>query len=141
MRKIDKVFASLRDWFMTDLRNLDPGDMPTVIVQFANQRQEYDMMTALTLSDPTKSDPPPPIGTWFGIPYEFTYFKRDEWHRIREIPPPTNEMFIWARRNDRGGWSIGLAYPNVSGSTSDAHNDHEGLRHATHWKIVGKPPR
>lgn len=61
-----------------------------------------------------------------------------EWKRIRDESPPEDEMCLLARRNDRGGWGIGLAYRNISGGWSCAYG--ESYSHYTHWKPIGHPP-
>ena len=60
------------------------------------------------------------------------------WRKFTDELPPKAEMFIWARPKPGGGWSLGLAYWNVSGGWSDAYG--APAQDATHWKPIGDPP-
>jgi hypothetical protein len=65
---------------------------------------------------------------------------KQDWQEFAENPPPRDEMFIWARPKVGGGWSLGLAYWNVSGGWSDAYGSPHAFGEATHWKPIGPPP-
>lgn len=58
------------------------------------------------------------------------------WQPISSAPPLG--MFIWAAPKPGGGWSLGLAYRNVSGGWSDAYGSDAPSR-ATHWTNLPDP--
>lgn len=58
--------------------------------------------------------------------------------RIKNVPPPKDEMFIWAYWD--GKWKVGLAYHNISGGWSDSYGDRSAPARATHWAPMPDPP-
>lgn len=64
--------------------------------------------------------------------------RQDNWRTMESAPK--DEMFIWARPNGAGEWSLGLAYRNVSGGWSDAYGDRSAPYAATHWCALPSPP-
>ena len=64
-------------------------------------------------------------------------FPSDLWTDSPE--PFRGEMSIWASRNDRGGWSIGLGYWNVSGGWSDCYG--ASTQRATRFHPMPESPK
>jgi hypothetical protein len=62
------------------------------------------------------------------------------WSRFADAEPPKGEMFIWSKPKVGGGWSVGLAYWNVSGGWSDAYGSPHAFGEATHWHAMPEPP-
>lgn len=58
--------------------------------------------------------------------------------RIKDEPPPTDEMFIWAYWDEN--WKVGLAYQTVSFKWADSYGDKHAPARATHWAPMPDPP-
>lgn len=55
--------------------------------------------------------------------------------------PIKGDMFIWAYRNDRGGWNIGLAYWCKDGGWAGSTSGRTGQEHlATKFHPMPEPP-
>lgn len=68
---------------------------------------------------------------------EATLFPSDLWRKY----PPKGEMFIWAHRNGRGGWDIGLGYWCKDGGWAGATHGRTGREHlATDFHPMPEPP-
>jgi hypothetical protein len=133
-----KAFRTLYQWFLE--AHTAPDRLPKIIIQFPRRDDMERTMHHLRADTIPIEQHLSYQGEWNGLPYKLTYFD-DDWHRMRDVSPPSDEIFIWACPDGRNGWSLGLAYHNVSGGTSDAYGNNAGLARATHWKAIGALPK